>query len=132
MTQRLPLALAALFAAQFLHGLAPPPEDAPAEGGIVGFVGGVGFMLATALAWFLVRRGDERGRQLARFLGIAIPVGFLLYHGAWFTSEVTNPYWGDGSATGWQWATLPLVIAAGIVTAVLATPGADRAPAPAA
>lgn len=120
MTKRLSWALVALFVTQFVHGLAPPPEDAPAEGGLVGFVGGVGFMLATALAWFLVRRGDERGRRLARFLGIAIPVGFLLYHGAWFTSEITNPYWGDGSATGWQWATLPLVVAAGIATAVYA------------
>lgn len=86
------------------------------------------YLLATAFAWYLVRRGDGRGRRLARGVGVAVPAGFLLYHGAWFTSPVTNPYWGDGAATVWQWASLPPVIAAGLAAAVLATP--ERPPRP--
>jgi hypothetical protein len=119
-TKRLSLALAGLFAFQFLHGLAPPPDDAPDEGGFTGLVGGVFFLLATMLAWYWVRRSDERGPRLALALGIAIPVGFLLYHGAWFTSPVTNPYWGDGEASGWQWASLVPVMVLGLLTAKLA------------
>lgn len=122
-TKRLTAALAALAVFQFLHGLAPAPESAPEEGGFTGFVGGIGFLVATVVAIVAVQRRAEWGRPLARLLGVAIPTLFVLYHGAWFTSPITNPYWGDGSATGWQWATLPPVMLAGLLTAVVASEG---------
>ena len=118
-TKRLAPALAALFVLQFLHGLAPAPEGVADDGSLTGLIGGAGFLIATAVAWFWARRGDERGRSLAVFLGLGIPIGFALYHGAWFTSPITNPYWGDGSATGWQWASVVAVAVAGLATAAL-------------
>jgi hypothetical protein len=120
--KRLGPALVALFAFQFLHGLAPAPDGAAEDGSLTGLIGGAGFLLATGLAWFWVRRSDDRGRRLARFVGVAIPVGFVLYHAAWFTSPVTNPYWGDGSATVWQWLSLPAVMITGVLAAALAEP----------
>lgn len=126
MTKRLPPTLAALFVFQFLHGLAPAPEDAPTEGGFTGLIGGVGLLIATAVAWYWVRQSDDRGRRLARFLGIVIPTGFVLYHGAWFTAPITNPYWGDGSATGWQWATVVAVGLTGLLVARLASRTSER------
>ena len=119
-TKRLAPALAALFVFQFLHGLAPAPDDAPTEGGLTGLIGGAGFLIATTVAWYWARRGDERSRSLALGLGLAIPIGFVLYHGAWFTSPVTNPYWGDGSATGLQWASVVAVGVVGLAVAALA------------
>ena len=120
-TKRLAPALAALFVLQFPHGLAPAPDDAPTEGGLTGLIGGAGFLIGTAVAWYWTRRGDERGRSLAVALGLAIPIGFVLYHGAWFTSPVTNPYWGDGSATGLQWASVVAVGVVGLAVAAVAT-----------
>ena len=67
-------------------------------------------------------QGRRARHRLALLIGIAIPVGFVLYHGVWFNSPFTNPYWGDGSASGWQWASLPLVMATGVVVAALAAP----------
>lgn len=113
--------LAALFVLQFLHGLAPAPDGASDEGGLTGLIGGAGFLIATAVAWYWARRGDRRARSLAVFLGLGIPTGFLLYHGAWFNSAVTNPYWGDGSATGLQWASVVAVAVVGLATAATAS-----------
>ena len=132
MRPRLTYALAALFTFQLLHGFAPPPEGDGAEGGNwTGTIGGLGFLLLTMLAWYWAYRRDDRGRRLGLLLGVAIPVGFVLYHGAWFTSPITNPYWGDGTATTLQWLTLPPVLVAGVVTAVVAAraPAAGEAPA---
>lgn len=126
---RLAPALTALFVLQFLHGLAPAPEDASPEGGWTGLIGGLGFLLATAVVWHWVRRDDRRGRSLAFSLGLAIPLGFVLYHGAWFNSPVTNPYWGDGSATGLQWLSVVAVGLCGLYVAALAAPARDREPA---
>jgi hypothetical protein len=119
--ERLPLVLAALLVFQVLHGVAPAPDGASDEGGLTGLIGGVLFLVATGVAWWWVHRGDERGVRLAQMIGIAIPVGFTLYHGVWFNSPVTNPYWGDGSASGWQWASLPLVMVTGLLAAALAS-----------
>lgn len=119
---RLAPALTALFVLQFLHGLAPPPADQPAEGGWTGLVGGVAFLVATAVAWYWVRRGDDRGRPLAHFLGYAIPLGFVLYHGSFISTPLTNPYWGDGSATLLQWVSVVAVMASGFWVASLARP----------
>lgn len=123
-TDRLAPALTSLFVLQFLHGLAPAPEDQPVEGGWTGLIGGVVFLVATAVAWYWVRRGDERGRSLAYVLGLAIPAGFVLYHAAWFSTPLTNPYWGDGSATLLQWISVVAVMASGFWVAYLARSGA--------
>ncbi|MBI2170143.1 MAG: hypothetical protein HYU28_11700 [Actinobacteria bacterium] len=120
--KRLALPLALLTVLQFLHGLAPAPEGASEEGGLTGFIGGIGFLLATGVAAGAAAAGRDWARSLARLLGLAIPIGFVLYHGAWFNSPVTNPYWGDGSATGWQWATLPPVMAVGAFLAFVLVP----------
>lgn len=131
LTHPLAAVLAALFVFQILHGAAPSPPDAPEEGALAGTIGGLGFIAMTGVAWFGVRKGRDRARRLAGVVGLAIPIGFVLYHGAWFDSPITNPYWGDGSASGWQWASVVAVGVTGLAAAALARAGVVTPPAPA-
>jgi hypothetical protein len=117
----------ALLVAQVLHGLAP--ADAEAEENAVGLVLGVLGLLATIVLVVSAVRRSPRAQTLLLLVPGSITVGFLAYHGLPFASSVTNPYWGDGSATGLQWATVVVVV--GLALTCVREAVAARAPAPA-
>ena len=110
MRSSLARAAAALLVLQFLHGLAPsePGQEESGAGLVLGLLG----LVASGVALTAVLRGWERAPEVVALVGGAIAAGFVAYHATPWATSVTNPYWGDGSATGLQWLTVVAVLAA--------------------
>ena len=111
--RRLEVAAWALLAAQVAHGLTPADTDAE---GYVGPVGGLLLLVATMTAIAGLRRHRPWAPRLAAWTGLAVALGFTLYHATPFASPVTNPYIGEQPGLA-AWTTVILSIAAGLWTA---------------
>ena len=101
-------AAGALLALQVLHGLAPAQEGQEEAG--IGLVLGLLGLAAAGLALTAALRRWDRAPDLLALTGAGIALGFVAYHGTPWASSVTNPYWGDGAATGLQWLTVLAVL----------------------
>lgn len=111
--RRLVWAGGALLATQVVHGLAPASEGQ--EENAVGLVLGLLGVVATGVAIGAAVKRRPQAPGLLTLVSIAVGVGFVAYHGLPFDTAVTNPYWGDGTATGAQWATVVIVLLAAAV-----------------
>ena len=108
--RRAELAAWALLVAQVVHGLTPSDTDAE---GYAGLVGGLVLLVATMAAILGLRRGRPWARTLLRGTGLAVAVGFVLYHATPVSSPVTNPYIGEPAGPA-AWITVVVSIAAGL------------------
>jgi hypothetical protein len=89
--------------------------------------------IGVALAAFVAAAADHRtARPLGVMAGLAVSVGFLLYHGIPVDLGVNNPYWGTpgADADAIMWASVIVLIAVGAWTARVARVR-DEAPSPA-
>ena len=123
-------ALAALAVIQFLHGLDElRTDDAQTLVGTLTEPAGVLGLGATLVTLVAVVRGVSWGRPMAVVTGVGVALGFVVVHGIPTASEVTSPYWGDGSADALQWIGVIAVwlACAAVVVAARAT-GWQRAP----
>lgn len=68
------------------------------------------------LAIALDVRGDRRARPLATWVAALVAAGFGIVHGIPVATEVTEPYWGDGSADAYQWIGVGAVLTAAAAT----------------
>jgi hypothetical protein len=100
----------ALLVAQVVHGLTPSGTDAE---GYAGLVGGLVLLVATMAAILGLRHGRPWGRTLLFGAGLAVAIGFVLYHATPVNSPVTNPYIGEPAGPA-AWITVALSIAAGL------------------
>jgi len=116
--RRVELAAWALLIAQVVHGLTP--ADTEAEG-YAGLVGGLVLLVATMAAILGLRGGRPWARPLLLGTGLAVAVGFVVYHATPVTSPVTNPYIGHPAGPA-AWVTVVLSIAAGLWASFEARP----------
>lgn len=93
---------------QVVHGLTP--ADTEAEG-YVGAVGGLVLLVLSLTALFGALTGRYRVASLTAWTGVAVAVGFVLYHALPFHSPMTNPYLGEPVGLA-AWTTVALAIAA--------------------
>jgi hypothetical protein len=108
--RRVELAAWALLVAQVVHGLTPSDTDAE---GYAGLVGGLVLLVATMAAILGLRRGRPWAHILLLGTGLAVAVGFVLYHATPVSSPVTNPYIGEPAGPA-AWITVVVSIAAGL------------------
>ncbi len=113
---RLLWATAALWALQPVHGAVPGPAG-QVEGAFGKVIGTTGTILAL-FAFLAVLRRWPVAPRLALVAGAGVPLAFVGYHALPIETAITQPYWGDGSASLAQWLTVIAVIAAGIWTVV--------------
>ncbi len=113
---RLLLATAALWVLQPVHGAVPGPAG-QVEGAFGKVIGTTGTILAL-VTFLAILRQWPAARRLALIAGAGIPLAFVGYHALPIETAITQPYWGDGSASLAQWLTVIAVIAAGIWTVV--------------
>ena len=111
--RRLELSVWALLVVQVVHGLTPARTDAE---GYVGPIGGLLLLVATMTAIAGLRWHRPWARSLTAWTGLAVAVGFTLYHATPIASPVTNPYVGEQPGLA-AWLTVILSIAVGIWTA---------------
>ena len=111
--RRLELAAWALLVAQAVHGLTPAHTDAE---GYVGPVGGLVLLVATMTAIAGLRWHRPWARSLTAWTGLAVALGFTLYHTTPIASPVTNPYIGEQPGLA-AWLTVVVSIAIGLWTA---------------
>lgn len=107
---RLLPASAALFLAQFVHGLVPADTDSSS---MVGPIAGIVLLLTSLAATIGAWRGSGWAAPLAGWSGVAVAMGFMLYHGLPFHSAATNPYAGEHVSAA-AWATVVVCVAAGL------------------
>jgi hypothetical protein len=118
----------ALVAAQTIHGATPADTDAE---GYVGLVVGALLLVASIAGAVGIRRRRPWAARVTGWTGLAVAVGFVLYHALPFHSPVTNPYLGEGVGVA-AWVSVGLAVAAGAwaaYEALAAPPGAAPAPA---
>ena len=73
------------------------------------------------VAFLAVAMRSEYGPHLAVLAGVAVSLGFVLYHGIPFKVGVNNPYWGpNGHADAIRWFTVLTAIGVGLVVVWLA------------
>lgn len=82
----------AMVVAQVAHAFTPAETDAE---GYAGLVGGLVLLLAAMAAVLGVRAKTRWGQTLTGWTGLAIAVGFTVYHALPFRSPLTNPYIGE-------------------------------------
>jgi hypothetical protein len=86
--------------------------------------------IGVALVAFLsAARGHRTARPLGVMAGLAVSVGFALYHGIPVDLGVNNPYWGPSGADAdaIMWASVIALIAIGAWTALIARAPDERA-----
>ena len=82
--------------------------------------GQLGIVLALVALLALAMR-SEYAPQLAAVAGVAVSIGFVLYHGIPFKFGVNNPYWGpNGHADAIRWLTVLAAIAVAVTVVRLA------------
>lgn len=108
--KRLELATWTLLVLQVAHGFTP--ADTEAEG-YAGAVGGLILLIATCAAIVGLRGGRRWAAPLAGWTGLAVAVGFVLYHAMPFKSPVTNPYLGEPVGPA-AWISVALAVTAGV------------------
>jgi hypothetical protein len=113
---RLIAAAAALAAIQVIHALIPAETSSE---GYVGAVVGLVFVLASVAALVGVIRGRPWAPRLLGVTGLAVAVGFVLYHVLPFHTPATNPYFGEDKIGLLQWAPVIACVAIGLWAAWL-------------
>jgi hypothetical protein len=108
--RRAGLAAWALLIAQVVHGLTPADTH---NQGYAGLIGGLVLLVATIAAIFGRRGRRPWARPLLLGTGLAVALGFVLYHAIPVSSPVTNPYIGHHAGTA-AWITVVLSVAAGL------------------
>ena len=98
-----------LLATQVIHGATPADTDAE---GYMGLVGGVVLLVATITAIVGLRMRRAWAPKLAGWTGLAVAVGFVLYHAVPVKSSVSNPYLGEPVGPA-AWISVALAVAAG-------------------
>jgi hypothetical protein len=116
--RRAGLAAWALLIVQVVHGLTPADTHTQ---GYAGLVGGLVLVAATIATLFGRRAGRSWARPLLFGTGLAVALGFVLYHAVPVSSPVTNPYIGHHAGTP-AWITVVLSVAAGLWAAYEARP----------
>ena len=102
----------ALVVTQVVHGATPVDKDhVDSEGPLGLIVGGLLLALAVAAVVGLVQRRPY-GRPLAARTGLAVAVGFVLYHASPWANWFTNPYLGKPVGAP-AWISVALAIGAG-------------------
>ena len=114
-------ALTALLVIEFLHGLDELRTDDTATfiGTLTGAAGLLG-LTGTIVALVAVARDLSWGRTMATATGWLVALGFVVVHGIPTATELTAPYWGDGSADALQWLGVIAVWVACAAVVVLA------------
>lgn len=113
-SQRLLPPAAALLAAQLVHLVVAATstsfeEEADTGEGVVGLPVGALFIIANVVVIVGLRRGRDWAPPATAIVGFAVAVGFIAYHGAPFSSWLTNPYWGTAGAIDWLGVAVCLV-----------------------
>lgn len=116
--RRVEVAAWILLITQMVHGFTP--ADTEAEG-YTGAVVGLVLLVATMAAIFGARTGKTWAAPLAGWTGMAVAVGFVLYHAVPFHSPVTNPYLGEPVGAP-AWISVAAAVAAGAWAAYVALP----------
>lgn len=99
-----------LVATQVVHGLTPAHTEAHT---IVGPLVGLVLVSASIAAGIGIHQGRQWGPTVLGWTGLAVAIGFVLYHALPFTSPVTHPYLGKAVGAV-AWVSVLLAIAAGI------------------
>ena len=84
----------ALLVTQVVHGAVPVEEEDP-DGSVLGFYVGILLLVLTVAAVVGLVQRRPYGRLLATWTGLAVAVGFVVYHAVPWTSPLTNPYLGQ-------------------------------------
>jgi len=108
---RVALAAAVLFVAQFVHGLVPTAEELDG-GGPVGYYGGLLLLAASLVAAVAAALGFGWSRTLAVATGLAVAIGFVLYHAVPVATPLTNPYFGEPAGVP-AWLSVIAAVVAG-------------------
>ena len=126
MRSRLIALAAALVAIQVIHAAIPAETDSE---GYVGLVVGLVFVIASITALVGLVQGKPWAPRLLGLTGLAVGVGFLLYHVTPFHTPATNPYIGEDKIGLAQWTPVFLCVAIGLWSAweTLRPEAADRA-----
>jgi hypothetical protein len=123
---RLVLPAALLTVIQVIHGAIPAETDAE---GYVGLVVGALFVIASIAALVGAVKGREWARPLLGVTGLAVAIGFVLYHVTPYHSSFTNPYFGEDKIGPAQWTPVVLCVAIGLWCAYEAFVRTEDAPA---
>ena len=110
MRNRLVAIAAALTAIQVIHAAIPAETDAE---GYVGLVVGALFVIASITALVGLVQDKAWAPRLLGLTGLAVAVGFVLYHALPFHTPATNPYFGEDKIGLLQWTPVVLCVAIG-------------------
>lgn len=110
---RLEAAAWALLVFQVVHGLTPADTEAETY---VGAVVGLLLLVSTMTSIVGTRAGRRWAPLLAGWTGLAVAVGFVLYHAVPVSSPATNPYVGE-PVGALAWISVALCVTAGAWTA---------------
>lgn len=110
MRNRLVAIAAALTAIQVIHAAIPAETDAE---GYVGLVVGALFVIASITALVGLAQDKPWAPRLLGLTGLAVAVGFVLYHALPFHTPATNPYFGEDKIGLLQWTPVVLCVAIG-------------------
>ena len=110
-SSRLIALAAALLAIQVIHAAIPAETDAE---GYVGLIVGLLFVIASIVALVGLVQGKAWAPKLLGWTGLAVGVGFVLYHVTPVHSPATNPYFGEDKIGLAQWIPVVLCVAIGL------------------
>lgn len=110
MRSRLIALAAALVAIQVIHAAIPAETDAE---GYVGLVVGLVFVIASITALVGLVQNKPWAPRLLGLTGLAVAVGFILYHALPFHTPATNPYFGEDKIGLLQWTPVVLCVVIG-------------------
>ena len=110
MRSRLIALAAALLAIQVIHAAIPAETDSE---GYVGLVVGLVFVIASIAALIGLVQGKAWAPRLLGLTGLAVAVGFVLYHVTPFHTPATNPYIGEDEIGLAQWTPVFLCVIIG-------------------
>ena len=105
----------ALTVAQVVHGIVPAKTS---EHSAVGPIAGLVLLIASTTAIIAIGRGWERAHVVLGATGIAVSIGFVLYHALPWHSPFTRPYFGEPVGVP-AWSTVAVAIATGLWAAVV-------------
>ena len=103
----------ALLVTQVVHGAVPVDENKPESDSLLGFYGGILFLLLTIAALVGLAQRMAYGPRLAAGVGLAVAIGFVAYHAVPWSSPVTNPYLGEPVGVP-AWLSVIAAVAAGL------------------